>query len=107
MNKKGWLLGFSLVFTVLPVGAVKLDDTRERAREAEERCVVEREEKLKQVQEEKIRECISEGREAEWCRRSFRGYGWGRLGAGARAQNLFYDLPSCEEAFRLRKQIQP
>lgn len=34
-------------------------------------------------------------------------YGWGRPGAGTRAESLLHDLPVCEEAFRLRKSAQP
>ncbi|CAD5107562.1 hypothetical protein [Zestomonas carbonaria] len=101
------LLGALLVGVVCSAQAGRIDDTRERAKEMEARCEAERTEKLKPIQEAKVRECIAEGRKADWCQRYFRDYGWGRARGGTRAENLFYDLPVCEEAFRLRKQIQP
>jgi len=96
-----------LVLLALQAQAGKFDSPFERARELDQECERQRREKLKPIQEAKAQACIEEGHQEDWCKRYFRDYGWGRPGAGTRAEQLFHDLPVCEEAFRLRKSAQP
>ena len=101
------LCGLMLTPLGLPAWAGRIDDSPERARELDRQCEAHRTELLKPIQEEKIRECIGEGREEAWCRRHFRGYGWGAVVGGNRMARFYEDLPVCVEALELRKRIQP
>ena len=76
----------------------------EREREAhqqqlDQRCEQARQQKLKPIREKFTRECISEGRNADYCQKRHADYGK-RTG---KRPPLFYDLPECVEAFEFKK----
>jgi len=79
-------------------------EERRRLNELDGACYNAREEKIRQVQEQRIEECVKlppAPRAAQKtrgdCERHWAGYGW-RQGVGT-------DLPECKEAFEARQQF--
>jgi len=74
-------------------------------------CTKAREEKIREVQRQKIEECLkeppparAEPKSREECERYWGDYGWskGTASGGARA-DLFADIPECVRAFEARQ----
>ena len=93
-----------------PLWAAESEDAA-RIRELDALCEQARESKLRDVQEEKIQECMAAPPKERAdkmtradCERYWSDYGWGGMtGKGKRNHSLFDDLPECQAAFKARQ----
>jgi hypothetical protein len=105
-----------VLLSVLATGAAlsQSADERRRLNELDATCYKARQEKIFEVQQQKIEECVKtppahrQARKSQDdCERYWGNYGWvmGNKSGGARP-HLFADLPECVQAFEARKQAQ-
>ena len=91
------LLIFSCATSVLAI-------TTEEAKKLDGQCKEARAEKLKPIQESKIKYCVNnQGKSLDYCQRYYSTYGWGGKNGYAHRKGLFEDLPVCIEAFNAWK----
>ena len=85
----------------IPAGASTREEREHTAQQQklDQRCEQARQKKLAPLKEQFTRECINEGRDADYCQKRHADYGK-RTG---KRPPLFYDLPECVEAFEFRK----
>jgi hypothetical protein len=111
--KRSFLLLAGACLAAITSGAAVSQSEAEvrRIEELEKLCFKAREAKIREVQRQKIEECVkvpSTSREPaksrQECERYWGDYGWvqGTVTGGSRP-HLFADLPECERAFEARK----
>jgi hypothetical protein len=94
------VISVCLSFSMQSAAATKEERERlARQDKLDQRCEQARQKALTPLKEKFTRECIDEGRDADYCQKRHADYGK-RTG---KRPPLFYDLPECVEAFEFRK----
>jgi hypothetical protein len=106
MNRIVRLLAISVCASIclsvsMQTGASTREERQREARQKQldQRCEKARQKALTPLKEKFTRECIDEGRDADYCQKRHADYGK-RTG---KRPPLFYDLPECVEAFEFKK----